>query len=57
MSFFVSVQDHIFRSAKVFINIYISADKFGIWLVPLLIVTKQEIDFIVDTIGKLSHFY
>jgi taurine--2-oxoglutarate transaminase len=31
-------------------NIYIPADKFGIWVVPPLIVKKQEIDFVVDSI-------
>jgi taurine--2-oxoglutarate transaminase len=31
-------------------NIYIPADKFGIWFVPPLIVTKKEIDFLVDAI-------
>ena len=31
-------------------NIYIPADKFGIWIVPPLIVKKDEIDFIVDSI-------
>ncbi|MHC4145443.1 MAG: aminotransferase class III-fold pyridoxal phosphate-dependent enzyme [Planctomycetota bacterium] len=33
-------------------NIYIPADKFGIWIVPPLIVKKQEIDFIVDSIDE-----
>jgi len=31
-------------------NIYIPADKFGIWMVPPLIVTEAEIDFLVDAI-------
>lgn len=31
-------------------NIYIPTDKFGIWIVPPLIVTKEEIDFLVDAI-------
>jgi taurine--2-oxoglutarate transaminase len=31
-------------------NIYIPADKFGIWIVPPLIVTEEEIDFLVDAI-------
>jgi len=33
-------------------NIYIPADKFGIWIVPPLIVAKQEIDSIVDSIDE-----
>ena len=33
-------------------NIYIPADKFGIWIVPPLIVKKEEIDFIVDSIDE-----
>jgi len=33
-------------------NIYIPADKFGIWIVPPLIVKKREIDFIVDSIDE-----
>jgi taurine--2-oxoglutarate transaminase len=31
-------------------NIYIPADKFGIWIVPPLIVTEVEIDFLVSAI-------
>lgn len=31
-------------------NIYVPADKFGIWIVPPLVVTKEEIDFIVSAI-------
>jgi len=31
-------------------NIYIPTDKFGIWIVPPLIITKDEIDFQVDAI-------
>jgi len=31
-------------------NIYIPADKFGIWIVPPLIVTEGEIDFLVEAI-------
>jgi taurine--2-oxoglutarate transaminase len=33
-------------------NIYIPTDKFGIWIVPPLIVTKEEIDFIVEAIDE-----
>lgn len=33
-------------------NIYIPGDKFGIWVVPPLIVEKEEIDFIVDAIDE-----
>lgn len=33
-------------------NIYVPADKFGIWMVPPLIVTKGEIDFIVDSVDE-----
>ncbi|MCP4259233.1 MAG: aspartate aminotransferase family protein [Planctomycetes bacterium] len=33
-------------------NIYIPADKFGIWIVPPLIVKKEEIDFLVDSIDE-----
>jgi taurine---2-oxoglutarate transaminase len=31
-------------------QIYVPTDKFGVWVVPPLIVTKDEIDFIVDGI-------
>lgn len=31
-------------------NIYIPADKFGFWIVPPLVVKKEEIDFIVNAI-------
>jgi taurine--2-oxoglutarate transaminase len=33
-------------------NIYIPADKFGIWVVPPLIVNREEIDFVVDSIDE-----
>jgi taurine--2-oxoglutarate transaminase len=29
-------------------NIYVPSDKFGLWIVPPLIVTREEIDFIVE---------
>jgi taurine--2-oxoglutarate transaminase len=31
-------------------NIYIPGDKFGIWIVPPLIIIKEEVDFLVDAI-------
>jgi len=31
-------------------NVYIPADKFGIWIVPPLIVSQEEIDFLVEAI-------
>ena len=31
-------------------NIYVPSDKFGIWIVPPLVVTKDEIDFLVSSI-------
>lgn len=31
-------------------NIYIPGDKFGIWIVPPLVIQKDEIDFLVDAI-------
>ena len=31
-------------------NIYISGHKFGIWIVPPLIISKKEVDFLVDAI-------
>jgi taurine--2-oxoglutarate transaminase len=33
-------------------DIYIPADKFGIWIVPPLIVTRQEMDYVVDAIDE-----
>ncbi|MEK6478254.1 aspartate aminotransferase family protein [Catalinimonas sp. 4WD22] len=33
-------------------NIYIPSDKFGIWIVPPLIVNKDEIDFIVEALDE-----
>ena len=36
-------------------NIYIPADKFGFWIVPPLVVTKDEVDFIVDAIDDALH--
>lgn len=38
-------------------NIYVPSDKFGVWVVPPLIVTKEELDFVVDAIDDtLTHF-
>lgn len=37
-------------------NIYIPRDKFGIWVVPPLIVTREEIDFLVDGIEDALKF-
>lgn len=31
-------------------HIYVPSDKFGVWVVPPLIVTKNELDFVVDAI-------
>jgi len=33
-------------------NIYIPSDKFGIWITPPLITTKDELNFIVDSIEE-----
>ena len=33
-------------------NIYVPADKFGLWIVPPLIVTRDEIDFIVTAMDE-----
>ncbi len=33
-------------------NVYIPADKFGIWIVPPLIVSEQEIDFLIQAIDE-----
>jgi len=40
------IADFMFREK----NIYIPADKFGIWVVPPLIVTNEELDYIVEAI-------
>jgi taurine--2-oxoglutarate transaminase len=37
-------------------NIYIPADKFGLWIVPPLIVTREEIDFLVLAIDDALKF-
>ncbi len=38
-------------------NVYVPSDKFGIWVVPPLIVTREEIDFFVNGIDEaLTHF-
>jgi taurine---2-oxoglutarate transaminase len=33
-------------------NVYVPSDKFGLWIVPPLIVTRDEIDFIVEAIDE-----
>lgn len=39
-------------------NIYVPSDKFGIWVVPPLVVSKEELDFVVESIDEaLAHFY
>jgi taurine--2-oxoglutarate transaminase len=40
------IADYLLREK----SIYIPADKFGIWIVPPLIVTREEIDFLVEAI-------
>ncbi|KAB2850148.1 MAG: aminotransferase class III-fold pyridoxal phosphate-dependent enzyme [Hyphomicrobiaceae bacterium] len=40
------VSDYLFREK----NIYVPSDKFGVWVVPPLVVTKEEIDMIVAAI-------
>ncbi len=42
------VADYLLREK----NIYVPTDKFGAWVVPPLIVTREEIDFIVDSIDE-----
>lgn len=34
-------------------DIYVPADKFGLWIVPPLIVTREEIDFLVEAFDKV----
>lgn len=36
-------------------NIYVPADKFGLWVVPPLIVSDAELDFIVDALDDALH--
>ncbi len=33
-------------------NIYVPADKFGVWVVPPLVVSKEEIDFLIEAIDE-----
>jgi taurine--2-oxoglutarate transaminase len=33
-------------------NIYVPSDKFGLWVVPPLIVTRSEIDVLVEAIDE-----
>ena len=40
------VSDYLFREK----NIYVPSDKFGVWVVPPLVVTREEIDMIVGSI-------
>lgn len=40
------IADYLLRER----DIYVPADKFGVWVVPPLIVTRDEIDFLVDGI-------
>ena len=42
-----SIADYLLKEK----NIYIPSDKYGIWVVPPLVVTVDEIDFIVDAIN------
>ena len=40
------LSDYLFRER----NVYVPSDKFGIWIVPPLIVTRSEIDFLIEAI-------
>jgi len=43
-----TVSDYLFHEK----NIYVPSDKFGIWIVPPLIVNKEELRFIVEAIDE-----
>jgi taurine--2-oxoglutarate transaminase len=40
------VSDFLFRERQV----YVPSDKFGLWIVPPLIVNEEEIEFLLDAI-------
>ncbi len=40
------VSDYLFRER----DLYVPSDKFGLWVVPPLIVTKHEIDFVLEAL-------
>lgn len=42
------VAEFLFREK----NVYVPSDKFGLWVVPPLIVNRQEIDFIVEALDE-----
>ena len=42
------VADYLMREK----SIYVPADKFGVWVVPPLVVTREELDFVVDAIDE-----
>jgi taurine--2-oxoglutarate transaminase len=40
------VSEYLFREK----NVYVPSDKFGIWVVPPLVVTREELEFVVAAI-------
>ena len=40
------VSEYLFREK----NVYVPSDKFGVWVVPPLIVTEEEIEFVLAAI-------
>lgn len=41
-----TVSEYLFRER----NVYVPSDKFGIWVVPPLVVTRDELDFVIAAI-------
>jgi taurine---2-oxoglutarate transaminase len=46
------VSDYLFRER----DVYVPSDKFGLWIVPPLIVTDEEIDFLMDALEAALNF-
>ena len=40
------VSEYLFKER----DVYVPGDKFGVWVVPPLVVTRDELDFVIDAI-------
>ena len=50
-SIIVDIADYLLNNKK----IYITSDKFGIWVVPPLVATSEDLDMIVSAIDDALH--
>lgn len=47
------LSEYLFREK----NIYVPGDKFGVWIVPPLVVSYQELDWLVDQLDEAMEYF